>query len=86
MKAPRSFTKWRDVSGPDRCVLLLKLAELLTKNQQYLAEVESLDNSKPDSIARDIDIRLAIKHQSILLAGQINCLRGKPLTLRTYQR
>lgn len=63
VKAARgAFTKWRDVSGPDRRDLLLKLADLLTQNQQYLAEVESLDSGKPISIARDVDIISAIKH------------------------
>jgi len=63
VKAARgAFTKWCDVSGPDRRDLLLKLADSLAQNQQYLAEIESLDNGKPTSIARDIDIMMAIKH------------------------
>lgn len=57
-----AFRMWRDVSGCLRRDLLLKFSDLIEINQQYLAEIESADNGKPVSIARDVDIKLAIKH------------------------
>lgn len=62
VKAARNaFVKWRDVSGADRRDLLLKFANLIEENQQYLAEIESADNGKPISEARDGDIAEGIK-------------------------
>jgi len=49
--AEAAMTSWRDVSGPDRRDMMLKLADLMEENKQRLAEVESLDNGKPISIA-----------------------------------
>ena len=47
VKAARTaFKSWRDVSGPKRRDLMLKLADLLETHKQALAEVESLDNGK----------------------------------------
>jgi NAD-dependent aldehyde dehydrogenases len=60
--AKDAFHVWRDVSGCQRRDLLLKFSDLMEMNQQYLAEIESADNGKPVSIARDVDIQLAIKH------------------------
>jgi len=60
--AKSAFFTWRDVSGPERRDLLLRLADLVEQNKQALAEVESMDNGKPVHIARDVDIALAIAH------------------------
>ncbi len=77
VKAAReAFATWRDVSGPDRRDLLLKLADLVEENQQFLAEYESKDNGKPVSIARDVDIALAIKHLRYF-AGWADKIQGK---------
>jgi len=37
---------------------MLKLADLLERDKQLIAEIESLDNGKPVSVARDVDIGL----------------------------
>lgn len=76
--ATAAFKKWRDVSGPARRDLLLKLADLIEENQQYLAEVESQDNGKPVSTARDVDIGLAIKHFRYY-AGWADKIHGKTI-------
>lgn len=44
--ARKAFKTWRDVSGPKRRDLMLKLADLLETHKQKIAEVESLDNGK----------------------------------------
>lgn len=58
-------TTWgMNVSGTERGRLLYKLADLMERDQQVLAELESLDNGKPARIARDGDI-----------ADSVACLR-----------
>jgi aldehyde dehydrogenase (NAD+) len=50
-------TSWgKNVTGVERSRLLNKLADLIERDQQILAEVESLNNGKPVKIARDFDI------------------------------
>ncbi|KAF8609297.1 NAD-aldehyde dehydrogenase [Ceratobasidium sp. AG-I] len=50
-------TTWgKHVPGTQRAALLLKLANLMERDAQSLAELESLDNGKPVAVARDGDI------------------------------
>jgi len=50
-------TTWgKNVTGFERSKLLNKLGDLIERDQQELAELESLDNGKPVRIARDFDI------------------------------
>jgi len=46
----------KNVTGWERARLLHKLADLMERDAQELAELESLDNGKPVRIARDFDI------------------------------
>ena len=62
--AKKAFYSWRDVSGADRRDLLLKLADLIDENKQFLAEWESKDNGKPVSNARGGDIAMTVKVSS----------------------
>ncbi|KAL4075938.1 aldehyde dehydrogenase domain-containing protein [Scleroderma yunnanense] len=58
-------TSWgKNVSGFERSRLLNKLADLIERDQQKLAEVESLNNGKPVKLARSEDV-----------SGSISCLR-----------
>ena len=76
--AKTAFSTWRDVSGSDRRDLMLKFASLIEDNQQYLAEIESKDNGKPVSIARDVDIQLGIKCIRYF-AGWADKIQGKTI-------
>ncbi|EIM88564.1 NAD-aldehyde dehydrogenase [Stereum hirsutum FP-91666 SS1] len=50
-------TTWgKNVTGFERSRLLNKLADLIERDQQVLAELETLNNGKPVKIARDFDI------------------------------
>lgn len=67
VKAARAAFKntWgKNVTGFERSRLLHKLANLIERDQQELAELETLNNGKPVRIARDFDI-----------ADSIQCLR-----------
>ncbi len=48
--------KWRTISPHQRARNLLKVADLIDKYAEELAELESLDNGKPVSQARVIDV------------------------------
>jgi len=51
--ARRAFkTTWGNVTGIERARLINKLADLIDRDQQSLAELESLNNGKPVEIAR----------------------------------
>src|SRR5262245_26222888 len=51
---------WPKMSGAERGRLLHKLADLIEKNQEELAALESLDNGKPlrDSLAADLPLTI----------------------------
>ncbi|KAF8897449.1 NAD-aldehyde dehydrogenase [Infundibulicybe gibba] len=50
-------TTWgKNVTGFERSKLINKLADLIERDAQELAELESLNNGKPVKIARDFDI------------------------------
>lgn len=52
---------WSKVSGYDRGRLINKLADLMERDIDELAAIESLDNGKPFSLAKAVDIQLTIK-------------------------
>ncbi|KAF9075931.1 NAD-aldehyde dehydrogenase [Rhodocollybia butyracea] len=50
-------TTWgKNITGWERSRLINKLADLIEKNAQELAELETLNNGKPLTVARDFDI------------------------------
>jgi phenylacetaldehyde dehydrogenase len=51
---------WRSMTPSDRGKLLWKLADLLEKNLEEFARLESLDNGKPLTVARVADVPLAV--------------------------
>jgi phenylacetaldehyde dehydrogenase len=61
--ARRAFgegSDWRRMSASDRGKLMWKLADLIEQNLEEFAELESLDNGKPISVARAADVPLAV--------------------------
>ncbi|TRY67693.1 hypothetical protein TCAL_02765 [Tigriopus californicus] len=52
---------WRQMDASDRGRCLYKLADLMERDQQYLASLETLDNGKPYSASFNADLALAIK-------------------------
>jgi phenylacetaldehyde dehydrogenase len=51
---------WRRITASERGRMLWKLADLLEKNLEEFAELESLDNGKPLTVARAADVPLAV--------------------------
>jgi len=54
-------SKWRTIDASARGGLLYRLADLIERDRQYLASLESLDNGKPFQDAFNIDLSLTIK-------------------------
>jgi aldehyde dehydrogenase (NAD+) len=51
---------WRKTTGVERSRLLNRLADLIEKNADELAALESLDNGKPLAVARAVDVSATI--------------------------
>ena len=60
--ARRAFDEgpWSKMSPSDRGKLLWKLAALIEQNSEEFAEIESIDNGKPVTVARMADVPLAV--------------------------
>ena len=60
--ARRAFDEgpWHRMSASQRGRLMLKLADLMEQHLEELAEIESMDNGKPVSVARVADVPLAV--------------------------
>jgi aminomuconate-semialdehyde/2-hydroxymuconate-6-semialdehyde dehydrogenase len=54
--AKKAFPTWRSLSSQERAKYLRKISELITKNLDRLAMAETIDNGKPISISKTVDI------------------------------
>jgi acyl-CoA reductase-like NAD-dependent aldehyde dehydrogenase len=55
-------SEWRTIAAADRGARITKLAELIERDGDELAQIESLDNGKPVKLARAIDVRASAGH------------------------
>jgi|TARA_B100001564_G_scaffold48528_3_gene35677 aminomuconate-semialdehyde/2-hydroxymuconate-6-semialdehyde dehydrogenase len=62
MSAEKAFTKWSLTSIKERGAILQKIAKLIEQNIDVLAKAESLDNGKPLSLSKNIDIPRAAEN------------------------
>jgi aminomuconate-semialdehyde/2-hydroxymuconate-6-semialdehyde dehydrogenase len=91
--AKAAFPAWSRTPAAERSNLLLKLADLIEKNTDALARIESIDNGKTISLAKRLDIpravanfrffATAILHQSsdahVMDAAALNYTLRQPL-------
>ena len=85
LAARRAFDEgpWtRKMSNSERGQLLWKLADLLQENLEEFAEIESLDNGKPLSVARVADVPLAVD-MFRYMAGWATKITGSTLSFST---
>jgi len=54
--AENAFPKWSNTTLEERSKILSKIADLILRKLDFLAEVESKDNGKPIRLAKQIDI------------------------------
>jgi len=78
--AAEAFKTWKDSDGSLRRNLLLKLADLMEKHQDQLAELEALDNGKPEHVAKGVDIMFCIECYRYY-AGWADKVCGKTIPL-----
>jgi len=80
--ARRAFDdrRWSGVSPSQRGRMLWKLADLIERDLEELAELESLDNGKPYAVARVADLPLAVD-MFRYMAGWATKLTGSTLPL-----
>ena len=80
--ARRAFDEgpWPRMAPSERGRMLWKLGDLLEKNLEEFAELESLDNGKPFAVARVADVPLAVD-MFRYMAGWATKISGKTLPL-----
>lgn len=54
--AKEAFPFWSNAGIKYRSEILIKLAQLIKENEDFLAQAESLDNGKPIKLAKAVDI------------------------------
>jgi len=69
---------WRTLPGRQRGRLLYKLADLIEQHADEFAQLESLDNGKPVTVARAADVALTIEHFRYY-AGWADKLEGETI-------
>ncbi len=78
--AHKSFKTWGKSAAAYRSNILLKIADVIEKNLDYLAAVETVDNGKPIRETKAADLPLAIDHFRYF-AG---CLRAEEGSLSEH--
>jgi aldehyde dehydrogenase (NAD+) len=73
-------TVWRKTTPAERARLLYKLADLMERDLQVLAEIESLDNGKCVSVSSAVDLPATIGHLRYF-AGWADKIHGKTIDL-----
>ncbi len=54
--AEKAFPEWSKTSAEKRSAILSKIADLIEEHLELLAKAESMDNGKPLSLAKEVDI------------------------------
>ena len=71
---------WRKMNASERGRLLYRLADLIEKHADELARLEALDNGKPVSVARRVDIAKSIACYRYF-AGWADKIQGKTIPI-----
>src|SRR5450432_1460184 len=71
---------WRDMTAAERGRMMWRLADLVEKNADELAQLESLDNGKPVAIARAADVPL-VADMFRYMAGWTTKIEGNTIPL-----
>lgn len=79
-KAFSAKAAWRRMSASERGKLLHRLADLIEKNAEELATLESLDNGKPQHVAKAADLPLVIACYRYY-AGWADKIQGKTIPI-----
>ena len=83
VKAARAaFDKgpWRKMFGPERTRLMNRLADLIEKHADELAQLEAMDNGKPFAVAKAADVALTVACYRYY-AGWADKVQGKTIPI-----
>ena len=58
----KAFESWKKLDKIHRSKILLDIADVIDKNKEHLAKVESLDNGKPIRETMNVDVPFAADH------------------------
>lgn len=67
--AKRAFPQWSTCGAETRAKILFRIADLIDANLEELARAESIDNGKPLSLARSVDIPRASSNFRFYASG-----------------
>lgn len=76
----QAFPSWKKTSTTERATILLKIADIIDANRDFLAMIETLDNGKPIRETTNIDIPLSSDHFRYF-AGVIRSEEGSAVML-----
>lgn len=85
--AKEAFESWGKTTTSQRADILDKIADIISKNAEFLAKVETLDNGKPIRETKNVDIPLAADHFKYFAGvirseeGSANILDGDKLSI-----
>jgi len=74
------YGPWRKMNASERGLLLLRLADLIEKHADELAQLEALDNGKPVSVARRVDVAKTIACYRYF-AGWADKIQGRTIPI-----
>jgi len=78
--AKEAFKTWKNLASAARGVLIYKLADLMERDRAELAELESIDNGKPATVANAVDVNASISHLRYF-AGWADKIHGKTMDI-----
>jgi aminomuconate-semialdehyde/2-hydroxymuconate-6-semialdehyde dehydrogenase len=70
--AKRAFPAWKQTSNEERFEILMRLVRLIERDLDLLAEAESIDNGKPVSLAKRVDIPRAAANFRFYATAQMH--------------
>jgi aminomuconate-semialdehyde/2-hydroxymuconate-6-semialdehyde dehydrogenase len=87
--AKEAFVSWSVMSKEKRSAIILKITELIEQNLDRLAKAESVDNGKPQWLAKEVDIPRAASNFRFFATGilhfasEAHTMEGKVINYTT---
>ncbi|HPB34063.1 MAG TPA: aldehyde dehydrogenase family protein, partial [Caldisericia bacterium] len=76
----KAFESWKDVNPETRSKILLEIADMLEKDKEKFAMIETMDNGKPIRESLNIDVPLSVDHFRYF-AGVIRADEGEAVMI-----
>lgn len=70
--AKNAFPMWSRMSAEERHDILMRVSSLIERDLDFLAEAESIDNGKPKSLAKMVDIPRAVANFKFYATGAMH--------------